>query len=148
MTEKVTHTLVIPDWHPARLNELYAGHWGRRARLKRADRDLVGFYARLAAIPPATGRRRVSLVLTLAPRQRAGDPDAYWKSLLDALVHAGLLVGDNRQGVELGQVRFERGPGRQTTITLDDLVPCGIGPGGAWGAPGATLMPVAAPGPD
>ena len=60
-------------------------------RLKKADREVVGLHARLSGIPPATGRRRVSLVLTLAPRQRGGDPDAYWKSTLDALTACGLL---------------------------------------------------------
>jgi hypothetical protein len=48
-------------------------------------------------------------------------PDSYWKSLLDALVHAGLLVDDNRQHVQLGEVEFERGTARATTITLEDL---------------------------
>jgi hypothetical protein len=60
-------------------------------------------------------------VLTLAPRQRACDPDAFWKSTLDALVHAGLLVDDNRQGCELGEVRFDRGTARRTVIVLADL---------------------------
>jgi len=112
---------VIPDWHPAKLNALYAGHWARRARLKKADRELVGIYARQAAIPPATGKRRVQLVLTLAPRQRAGDPDAYWKSMLDALTATGLLVDDNRQHVELAPVEFERGRAKATTILLADV---------------------------
>jgi len=52
---------------------LYAGHWGKRARLKRRDRDLLALFAKLGSVPKATGKRRVSLVLTLAPRQRAGD---------------------------------------------------------------------------
>ncbi len=120
----MAYRLVIPDWHPAKLNALYAGHWARRARLKKADRELVGIYARQAAIPPATGKRRVQLVLTLAPRQRAGDPDAYWKSMLDALTATGLLVDDNRQHVELAPVEFERGRAKATTI-LDRLTDLG-----------------------
>ena len=115
------HVLTIDGGHPARLNQWDGRHWSVRARLKRRDRETVGLYARLAAIPPAAGRRRVSLRLTLAPRQRAGDPDSYWKSLLDALVHAGLLVDDNRQSVELGEVTFERGSIRRTAIVLEDV---------------------------
>jgi hypothetical protein len=115
------YAFMIPGWHPAKVNELYSGHWGHRARLKKADRDRVAHHARLAGIPAATGKRRVSLRLTLAPRQRAGDPDAYWKSLLDALVHAGQLIDDNRQNVELGPVVFDRGPARATTVLLEDV---------------------------
>jgi hypothetical protein len=40
--------------------------------------------------------------------QRAPDPDAFFKSLWDALVHAGMLVDDNRQHVELAPVTFSR----------------------------------------
>jgi Holliday junction resolvase RusA-like endonuclease len=116
-----THVLTIPSRHPTRLNELLHVHWGKAARLKRQDRFMVAHHARLQGIPPATAKRRVSLVLTLAPRQRAGDPDAYWKSTLDALVHADLLLDDNRQGVELGTVEFQRGPMRGTEIRLEDL---------------------------
>ena len=63
----------------------------------------------------------MSLEITLAPRQRAGDPDAYWKSLLDALVRARLLVDDRRQYVELGAVTFARGKAKRTVVTLEDL---------------------------
>jgi hypothetical protein len=114
------YRLIIPAWHPAKLNELL-GHWAQRHRLKRGDRELVGYYARLAGIPLAVLPRRVSLRIILGPRERAADPDAYWKSLLDALVHCGGLVNDNRQSVELGTVEFHRGPKRSTEITLEDL---------------------------
>lgn len=115
------YTLKIGNWHPARLNQWDGCHWSKRAKLKRVDRDIVALNAHAFGIPKATGKRRVSLTLTLAPRQRAGDPDAYWKSLLDALVHAGLLVDDNRQHVEIGGVAFQRGPLRITEITLEDV---------------------------
>jgi hypothetical protein len=119
------HVLVIPGWHPARLNDLMGGgHWARRHRLKKADRQLVAAYTKAAGVPQATGRRRVSLELTLAPRQRAADPDAYWKSALDALVACGLLVDDSRQQLQLGTVTFRRGPARQTRIVLEDLAGC------------------------
>ena len=115
------HVLVIDRWHPATLNQWDGKHWRARHRLKKADRELVTLLARSASIPLAKGKRRVSLRLTLAPRQRAADPDAFWKSVLDALVHAGLLLDDNRQHVELGPVTFDRGPWRRTRIVLDDL---------------------------
>jgi hypothetical protein len=115
------HSLVIPNWHPRRLNELVGCSWQKRHRLKREDRELVAGYARLAGNPLAVVKRRVSLKLTLAPGQRAGDVDSYWKSLLDSLVCAGLLVDDDRQHVELGAVDFDHGAERETMIVLEDL---------------------------
>jgi hypothetical protein len=112
--------LLIPHWHPIRLNQIVGGHWARGHRLKRVDRELVAAYAAGGA-SPAIGPRRVRLTIVLGPRQRAADPDAYWKSLLDALVHAGLLLDDNRQNCELEPVRFERGERMGTVIELFDL---------------------------
>jgi len=119
MTIATTHRLTIDRWHPPRINEWDGYHWSRRAKLKRSDRDLVAVMGLI--IPRAEGKRRVSLVLTLAPRQRGGDPDAYWKSLLDALTTCGLLVDDSRQWCELGTVEFERGQRRATEIVLEDM---------------------------
>jgi hypothetical protein len=116
----MTYTLTIPSWHPARLNQLL-GSVRARIRLKKSDRELVTWYSKAAGIPLANGPRRVSLRITLGPRQRAGDPDAYWKSTLDALVCAGLLLDDSRKWVQLGDVLFERGPERMTAIVLEDL---------------------------
>ncbi len=119
------YVIKVPGWHPVRLNQLVGAHWGTRAKRKRADQALLSVYVRLAGVPPATGRRRVDLLITLGPGQRAGDPDAYLKSLLDALVVTGRLTDDNRQGVELGAVEFERGRQASTTISLTDLEgPC------------------------
>ncbi len=120
MGATVKWTITIPDWHPAKLNQLL-GDWRKRERLKKGDRFLVVFYVREHRVPVALGKRRVSLTITLAPRQRAADPDAYWKSLLDALVISGALTNDNRQVVELGPVEFVRGAKVSTTITLEDL---------------------------
>jgi hypothetical protein len=115
-----THVLTVPNWHPARLNQWDGRHRSVRHRLKKADRVLLGWYARGARVPPARGKRRVSLVIVLGPRQRAPDPDSFWKSTLDALVVAGLLVGDSPRWCELGTVAFRRGPQRRTEIVLED----------------------------
>ena len=44
-----------------------------------------------------------------------------WKSLLDGLVRAGLLVGDCADFVELGTVEFRRGVESCTEVILEDL---------------------------
>lgn len=113
----------IPRWHPARLNQLLNSHWGLRSKLKKQDRAIVAGHAGgfRSMATKATGRRRVSLVITLAPRQRGGDPDAYWKSLLDALVKNGLLIDDSRTWCELGPVEYRRGAEMATTIILEDV---------------------------
>ena len=130
-----THTLTIADWHPTRLNELVGSHWAVAARLKAQDKALVAHYAHDQGVPRATGKRRVGLTIHLRPKQRAGDPDAYWKSLLDALTAAELLIDDNRQHVELSPVEYVRprkkgrrkGPAANETpfsgsvITLEDM---------------------------
>lgn len=116
-------TICIPRWHPTPLNKLMR-HWRAAARLKKIDREMVFIYAFRREGPhatPAKGKRRVSLTIILGPKQRAADPDAYQKSLGDALVHAGLLTDDNRQGVEWAPTEFRRGPEFGTEITLADL---------------------------
>lgn len=125
MTQPTTQRLVIEQWHPARLNALTSQHWAKRNRAKKADKRVVGLEALAQGITPATGRRRVSLTIGVAKGKREADPDAYWKSLLDALVDAGLLIDDNRDGVEHGTVEFERSPDhrRWTVITLEDVPP-------------------------
>lgn len=117
----MTFKLRIDKWQPTPVNKLINSHWATAGRLKKVDKNIVGHYCQHNRIPRAQGRREVSLTITLAPRQRAGDPDCYWKSLNDALVHAGMLVDDNRQYVRLGPVEFLRGPERSTLITLTDL---------------------------
>ena len=59
------HRLTIPNWRPARTNELIYRHWARARRRKKADAEMVGGYALAAGLQPATGKRRVSLEITL-----------------------------------------------------------------------------------
>ncbi|MBY0527335.1 MAG: hypothetical protein K2R98_28320 [Gemmataceae bacterium] len=91
------------------------------SRRKRQDKEMVGTYSRIAGVPKAVGRRRVSLVVTLSRRQKRGDDDNWWKSLLDALVAAGQLVDDSPDWLERGSVAFQRGDPPATRIILEDL---------------------------
>lgn len=119
----MAYCLDIPHWHPARLNQLCHGHWSKGHRLKKNDRHFVMVYAHQQKIPLAVTKRSVLLTLVLRPGQRRADPDAFFKSSLDALVHAGILVNDSPDWVELLPVRYERGTVRRwgTRITLEDL---------------------------
>jgi hypothetical protein len=120
MTVATAYKLVIPAWRPASTNELMKSVRAR-IKLKKRDRMFILAYARRDRIPPAVLPRQVSLAITLPPGGRACDPDNLWKSLLDALVHAGLLIDDDHQHCELGPVTFTRGRTLETAITLEDL---------------------------
>lgn len=111
--------LEIPQWIPHRINEWEGRHWRVKHRLKREDRDFVAAYALQQQIPKATRKRTVSLALTLV-RMQGLDPDAFWKSTLDALVACGLLVDDSQDWVNLGPVVIAKGKQRGTIITLSE----------------------------
>lgn len=115
--------LVINNWHPTLQNKWDGRHWSARSKLKKFDRELIAVEAHNQEITRARGKRRVTLELVLGPRQRGGDPDAYWKSLLDAMVHAKLLTDDNAAGVELMPVRVwpERGKIKSATVYMEDM---------------------------
>ena len=123
MTTVAGYLLVIPRWHPTPLNRLLKCHWGTAAKRKRSDWEIVAGHFLAERIPPAEGKRRLSVWLSLRPGQRAADPDAYHKTLLDALTACGALVDDNRQGVELPPVEFFRGTAGDwgTMLVLEDV---------------------------
>lgn len=115
--------MFIPNWHPARTNALLSAHWAAAQRMKDSDFNMVNGYRLRYGLPKAEGKRRVTLHIIRKPRQAGADPDAYWKSLLDALKRAGLLVDDNRQHVELMPVTYSDKTTANwgTRITLEDM---------------------------
>ncbi len=120
-----THILIITRWRPTLLNEM-KGHWARGHRLKSADAEIVAAHAKEQAIPIATSKRRVSLRFYLGKGQRKWDPDAPWKSCLDALKRCQLLVNDSPAWSEMGPVEFIRLKKKDTSeprteIVLEDL---------------------------
>lgn len=115
------HTITIPNWTPTPLNKLLGSHWRKASRMKQADAQMIGVYGHKAKVPKASVRRCVGLIITLPKGKRACDPDAYWKSLNDALVKLGYLVNDSHKWVEIEPVKFERGMVLSTTITLTDI---------------------------
>ncbi len=122
----MTYRIKIPDWRPAMLNEYTDKSWYVRSKIKGVDRELVVTYALAAAIPPPVERRKVSLRIVLGKRQQTGDVDAHWKSLLDALKHAGVIKDDSRKWAtfdpEIDFVRSHDGS-CSTTIILEDVEP-------------------------
>ena len=113
------YRITVPNWQPTRLNEVRGRHWSLGHRAKLIAIGLLAAYGRYAS--PALRKRSVRLIITLGPRQRGADPDAYWKILLDALVSLRLLVDDSDRWVRLEPVEYIRGKERATTIELTDL---------------------------
>ena len=116
----MTYRITIPDFRFTPLNQL-GWHWGKRSRLKKQDRDFVWAYSLLLGIPQATTKRRVSLEITITGRQQETDPDALWKSCLDALVKNSRLMDDSAKWCELGTVTYTRGEKTETVIVLEDI---------------------------
>lgn len=112
--------VAIPGWRPASTNELLRSVRERIAHKKR-DRDHVSLFARVAGVPAATGKRRVSLRVTLPWGRRRWDVDALWKSLLDACTWSRLIVDDRPEWCELGPVEYRRGEALETVIILEDV---------------------------
>src|SRR5437762_2092380 len=105
-----TFVLIVPQWRPPLANAWRGRHWSIAHRLRKQATQLLGAYARLQRVPPATGRRKLAVEIVLAPRQRQPDRDALDKLLLDSLVGAGLLLDDSDLGlVGRVEVSFRRG---------------------------------------
>lgn len=111
------HEIIINDYHPTTLNKLMASHWAVANKLKKRDKVEIRYASN--HVPKALGKRRVELIIELGKGQRGADPDAYSKTVGDALVAAGLLVNDSHKWVEWSPVQYERGK-KKTTIRLYD----------------------------
>lgn len=117
----MTYSVLIPRWHPTRLNKLVNSHWATAHRMKQADAQMLGVYLYQAEVPKAAGKRRVEIEIVLGKGQRAGDPDAYFKSPIDALVRLGYLKDDNRQWLDLEPVKYGRAAEMATVLRITDL---------------------------
>lgn len=111
--------IVIQNWHPVTDNQLMNSHYLRRHKLKL--KDAITIQVASLHLRPATGKRKVEVTVTLGPKQKKKvDPFAYWKSLLDALVNAKMLVDDSDKWAQVEPLKYERGE-RRTLIVLTDL---------------------------
>jgi hypothetical protein len=116
--------LWIPDWCPALINEWEGRHWGIKAKLKKSDREIVGFYFSESGMRKASGPRRLSIKLILAKGKRLPDSDAPLKSARDSLKQCGAILDDTPALCYQGPVEYARAlldcqPG--TMMLLEDL---------------------------
>lgn len=90
-------------------------------KVKAADLKMIWAYTRATKIPYEAVKRRVQLTIILEPKQRSCDPDAYWKSLCDALVKSYALWNDSENWCEIMPVEFVRADKKSTIIRLTDM---------------------------
>ena len=117
------YIIEIPNWNPTPLNKLI-GNWRKTSKLKAADRAMI--WAALQEegkfkIPYKQIKRSVEMTITLGKGERACDVDAYWKSVLDGLVHGYALWNDSSKWCEILPIKFERAEKKHTRIVLRDL---------------------------
>jgi hypothetical protein len=116
---------VIEDFRFASDNLRARGTWVWVAAKKR-DREVIRELL-VGRIPPATGRRKVSLLVTKKSRRGIRDGQNMLKSFLDAMKMTGLLVDDDEDRLDYTKPRIEvnREMERpiQSTITIEDMEP-------------------------
>ena len=115
------HTITL-DGHTATANELNKSV-RLKIQLKKRDRQWIGLACKSQDIPVATVKRRVQIIVILEPGQRGADPDAFFKSLADALKQAGAIKNDSAKWVEWPPVQYERGKKPGMRIVLEDVGP-------------------------
>lgn len=87
----------------ARVHNVGGSRWQYKAERQGWERDMLAV-RRAMGIPVATTRRRVTLTRLIDKGQRAFDEDNLrtgCKPIVDAMVKAGLLVGDRPQDAEI-----------------------------------------------
>jgi Holliday junction resolvase RusA-like endonuclease len=114
-------TLTLHNYHPPTINELLSGHWSKGARLKKRCVGIVWASCVEQKLTKATGKRMVAIEITTNKAGRRADPDAYYKSTLDALVKCGMLVDDSSQWCEHAQTLVRFGDKNETVILLTDI---------------------------
>ncbi len=107
---------------PPTLNALTRGKIRDRIRLGKSWRNQTLASCLAAGVSPATGKRRVTVIIYLGPRQKGPDPDAYSKAVGDSLFMIGALRDDTRNGVEWGTPEFEPGLGARGSALLIEEV--------------------------
>lgn len=114
-------TVSIPLFLPCTLNRLMRLHWAKRHRQLCYEADMVYMYGvLLTGVPAATGKRRVTLRLVLAPKDQVRDSDSSEKGIRDHLTKAKLLVDDSPEWLEMAPLEQVRGKSRATVIRLED----------------------------
>lgn len=114
--------ILIPNYHPTRLNQLINAGWRAQWKLKKKDKQMIGYYCLMAGVQPAVGKRLVRLTIILGPRQRP-DIDDFYKSTLDALGPNGCkaIRNDSTKWCVIEPVRYLRSATKATIIEIEEL---------------------------
>ena len=119
-------TIELPGVLPASMNvRERQSHWVRKKELDGLI-VIIGALGKAMEIPPATGRRSVTITIHKTQRSRTLDDPANLpsraKSVLDAMTRTGLLKDDNVEWLEWGGV--VEGPKMERVMTVIELAEC------------------------
>jgi len=126
---RVTWALKIPIDLPQVNKTIRSRYgWAVRKRQKQLTRDWIAVHRcqeRWSDKAKATGRRRVTFIRVLGPRQRKFDDDnlsAAFKPIRDALTEESLIVDDDPRHIEARyeQVDHERTVGPEIRIVITE----------------------------
>lgn len=111
---------------PDSMNVRERKHWRTRSRELEQITTATKYLAFEAGIPPARTKRRVVVTIHKSTRSRVTDDpsnrDSRAKSVLDAMVHCGLLIDDSDKWLEWGGVKEgARMPQVCTVVTIQDV---------------------------
>lgn len=96
--------------------------WVYRVARAAWERDMIS-WRRACRIPIAVSRRRVTLTRLYGYRQRELDPDNLvggLKACVDAMVEAGLLLGDTKAKAEIHYAQF-KSPDFGLRVLIEEL---------------------------
>lgn len=117
--EMYSNTIVIPGWKPPTLNSTMRGTIRDRIRHGKSCRRVIA--AAALGVARARTARRVTLSITFPNRRHLPDVDSFSKVVLDALVHAKMLLDDSYAFVEWMPPIYEIGDRLETAILLEDI---------------------------
>jgi len=98
-TQPGSWTVVIPGWIPANKNLKARGPW-KWHRARKRDNTVIATALVLAGVPPAWGKRRVSLAAEKQNARNLPDPQNLEESFFDSLECGKFLIKDSPEWME------------------------------------------------
>lgn len=120
-----TWTLTLPML-PMSMNQWGNAHWAVRKREADQITSAIGWLVKEQNIPPALGRRHVTVTIHKSLRSRVTDDpsnrDGRSKAVLDALKKTGCIIDDSDKWLDWrGVVEGEKRKQVETVITIREL---------------------------
>lgn len=113
--------VTIEDWRPTSLSVLMHKHWRTAANIKKKEAKRIAAAFLASGCTGAIGKRKLTMHIRLAPKQRAFDADNVWKGTKDGLKRCGAIKDDSPKWVDHESPTYSRGATMATTLILEDV---------------------------